>query len=72
MIGRINTDIADWLAVGDQCPYLGGLCSSTSQERRRVEETYVQGLKKLANRRPHDAAAELGWALNPSKYSIAC
>ena len=37
-----------------------------------MEETYVQGLKKLANRRPHDAAAELGWALYPSKYSIAC
>ncbi|KAL9065003.1 MAG: hypothetical protein Q9161_008495 [Pseudevernia consocians] len=43
LIGKINTDIADWLA-----------------ERRRVEETYVQGLRKLAGRRPHDAAAELG------------
>ncbi|CAD6588961.1 MAG: hypothetical protein ASARMPRED_003840 [Alectoria sarmentosa] len=43
LIGKINTDIADWLA-----------------ERRRVEELYVQGLRKLAGRRPHDAAAELG------------
>lgn len=43
LIGKVNTDIADWLA-----------------ERRRVEETYVQGLRKLASRRPHDAAAELG------------
>ena len=60
LIGKINTDIADWLSVGDQDPCLSGSCSSTQQERRRVEETYVQGLKKLANRRPHDAAAELG------------
>ena len=24
----------------------------------------MQGLRKLASRRPHDAAAELGWALS--------
>ncbi|KAH6643872.1 Muniscin C-terminal mu homology domain-containing protein [Boeremia exigua] len=30
------------------------------QERRRVEEQYVQGLRKLANRHPPDEASELG------------
>ena len=60
LIGKINTDIADWLAVGDQDSYVVGIYSCTQQERRRVEETYVQGLRKLAGRRPHDAAAELG------------
>ncbi|MCJ1260817.1 hypothetical protein MMC22_000680 [Lobaria immixta] len=29
-------------------------------ERRRIEEAYVQGLKKLATRRPQDASSELG------------
>ncbi|KAL9124833.1 MAG: hypothetical protein Q9217_005885 [Psora testacea] len=43
LIGKINSDIADWLA-----------------ERRRVEDSYVQGLKKLAARRSHDASTELG------------
>ena len=62
LIAKINIDIADWLAVGDQDPYVIGIYSCTQQERRRVEETYVQGLRKLAGRRPHDAAAELGWA----------
>ena len=62
LIAKINIDIADWLAVGDQYPYVIDIYSCTQQERRRVEETYVQGLRKLAGRRPHDAAAELGWA----------
>ncbi|SLM37512.1 Muniscin C-terminal [Lasallia pustulata] len=30
------------------------------QERRRVEEAYVQGLKKLAGRRHHETSPELG------------
>ena len=62
LIARINIDIADWLGVGDQDPYVIGIYSCVQQERRRVEEIYVQGLRKLAGRRPHDAAAELGWA----------
>ena len=69
LIAKINIDIADWLAVGDQDPYLIGIYSCTQQERRRVEETYVQGLRKLAGRRPHDAAAELGWADSLYLYS---
>ncbi|KAG8528206.1 uncharacterized protein KY384_007123 [Bacidia gigantensis] len=31
-----------------------------AQERRRVEDAYVQGLRKLASRGPRDASAELG------------
>ncbi|OAG11494.1 uncharacterized protein CC84DRAFT_1159018 [Paraphaeosphaeria sporulosa] len=30
------------------------------QERRRVEEAYVQGLRKLANKRPPDDSSDLG------------
>lgn len=30
------------------------------QERRRVEEAYVQGLRKLANKRPPDETSDLG------------
>jgi hypothetical protein len=31
------------------------------QERRRVEELYVQGLRKLANRHPPDESSDLGY-----------
>ncbi|KAJ2963367.1 hypothetical protein NQ176_g10860 [Zarea fungicola] len=42
-IGKVNTEIADWL-----------------QERRRVEEQYVLGLRKLAQFRVPNAQSELG------------
>ena len=32
-----------------------------AQERRRVEELYVQGLRKLANRHPPDDSSDLGY-----------
>jgi hypothetical protein len=35
---------------------------TSAQERRRVEEQYVQGLRKLANRHPPDESSELGYA----------
>lgn len=35
---------------------------TVAQERRRVEEQYVQGLRKLANRHPPDDASDLGYA----------
>lgn len=31
------------------------------QERRRVEEAYVQGLRKLANRHPPDESSDMGY-----------
>ena len=37
-----------------------------AQERRRVEEQYVQGLRKLANRHPPDESSDLGYML----YSV--
>ncbi|KFY29824.1 hypothetical protein V493_02227 [Pseudogymnoascus sp. VKM F-4281 (FW-2241)] len=42
-VGKLNTEIADWL-----------------QERRKVEDLYVQGLKKLARRPLPDAMSEMG------------
>ncbi|KFX91770.1 hypothetical protein O988_07597 [Pseudogymnoascus sp. VKM F-3808] len=42
-VGKLNTEIADWL-----------------QERRKVEDLYVQGLKKLARRPLPDTTSELG------------
>jgi hypothetical protein len=35
-----------------------------AQERRRVEELYVQGLRKLANRHPPDESSDLGYAVS--------
>lgn len=35
------------------------------QERRRVEEQYIQGLRKLANRHPPDEASDLGIFATP-------
>lgn len=35
--------------------------SSRQQERRRVEEAYVQGLRKLASKRPPDESSDLGY-----------
>jgi F-BAR domain only protein len=32
------------------------------QERRRVEELYVQGLRKLADKVPPDEASDLGYS----------
>lgn len=60
-IGKVNSDIADWIAVCDQGLNTMEIYSCDHQERRRVEEAYAQGLKKLANRRPHDASQELGY-----------
>ncbi|KAL9101259.1 MAG: hypothetical protein Q9163_003457 [Psora crenata] len=53
-IGKINTDIADWLAA-------------RGSERRRVEESYVQGLRKLAGKYSHGGTADLGYVENPPR-----
>ncbi|KAF2203062.1 hypothetical protein GQ43DRAFT_500549 [Delitschia confertaspora ATCC 74209] len=39
---------------------LNGQIADWLQERRRVEELYVQGLKKLANKHPPDESSDLG------------
>ncbi|KAI5193668.1 hypothetical protein E4T39_08852 [Aureobasidium subglaciale] len=52
-VGRLNSDIADWL-----------------QERRRLEEQYSAGLRKLAKRSPPgDSIQDLGY-FDPPKIDI--
>lgn len=62
LIGKINSDIADWLFVINR---LSGVRQTVTnllvQERRRVEEVYAQALKKLASRRPQESSFELGY-----------
>jgi hypothetical protein len=41
-----------------------GRVLTVTQERRRVEEQYIQGLRKLANRHPPDESSDLGYALS--------
>lgn len=61
LIGKVNLDIADWLSVRViKLPRNKQAPAQHLQERRRVEDLYVQGLRKLANRRPQDASFELG------------
>jgi hypothetical protein len=54
------------LAAG-ACPSRAPQCgSSWQQERRRVEDAYVQGLRKLASKRPPDDSSDLGYAPVPA------
>ncbi|KZF25203.1 hypothetical protein L228DRAFT_280460 [Xylona heveae TC161] len=51
------------IALNERLKRIGKLNSEIAdwlQERRRVEETYVQGLRKLARRQPPDEYSELG------------
>ena len=61
-IAKINADIADWLLVCNPC--VNDKIVSVlihEQERRKVEELYVQGLKRVAVRRQQDGASDLGY-----------
>jgi hypothetical protein len=40
------------------------------QERRRVEEQYIQGLRKLANRHPPDESSDLGYGFSDTPTRI--
>lgn len=42
------------------------------QERRRVEELYVQGLRKLANKHPPDEASDLGYGPRCAHWRVDC
>ncbi|KAI9759604.1 MAG: hypothetical protein M1835_000338 [Candelina submexicana] len=59
-VGKINTDIAEWLQVGTHLPIALPQLLIYGKERRRVEEAYVSGLRKLARKQPPDEASELG------------
>ncbi|KAH8634778.1 hypothetical protein IG631_10178 [Alternaria alternata] len=50
--------------VGPRCRALSWVLTN-AQERRRVEEQYVQGLRKLANRHPPDESSDLGYLPAP-------
>jgi hypothetical protein len=43
---------------------------TNAQERRRVEEQYVQGLRKLANRHPPDESSDLGYIHTRTHHSL--
>ena len=58
VIGKINGDIADWLAVS--LVQWERTDADQLQERRKVEEAYATNLKRLASRRPHEASDQLG------------
>ncbi|RDL33800.1 Uncharacterized protein BP5553_08168 [Venustampulla echinocandica] len=53
-IGKLNTEIADWL-----------------QERRKVEEAYIAGLKKLARRPLQEVGGDMGIFGSPWKKIIS-
>jgi hypothetical protein len=61
LINKINSDIADWLQVGAFCARTWKSALTLEQERRKVEEAYVIGLRKLARRPQQDAAVALGY-----------
>lgn len=69
LINKVNADVADWLQV--RSFFLWGPNSIHEavgadvlfflwQERRRVEELYAQGLRKLATRPQLDNGSSLG------------
>jgi F-BAR domain only protein len=59
-IGRVNVEIADWLQVLFITKYGQDTLIESLQERRKVEDAYVLGLKKLAHKQPPDSHSELG------------
>jgi F-BAR domain only protein len=62
LISRTNGDIADWLSVSSTEKRFLSSWLIILQERRKVEETYAQGLRKLARRQQRDGGASLGYA----------
>lgn len=63
LITKINSDIADWLQVRARLCNASNKTLTLDQERRKVEEAYVAGLRKLARRPQQDGASALGYEL---------
>jgi hypothetical protein len=60
-VGRLNSDIAEWLQVRLVDRDMNDELTLDAQERRRLEEQYSSGLRKLARRPPPgESAADLG------------
>lgn len=60
-IGKVNSEIADWLQV--LCPgkdSFTGTCLTHQQERRKVEDLYVASLRKLAKKPLPETGQDLG------------
>jgi hypothetical protein len=63
-IGKVNSDIADWLQVCALVVRRVGRYSFTcSQERRKVEDAYVAALKKLVRKPLQDVGSDMGYSL---------
>ncbi|RMD39777.1 hypothetical protein DV735_g5359, partial [Chaetothyriales sp. CBS 134920] len=69
VIKQVNSSVADWLQVRPtgkavhrrrRLSALIILQADIAQERRKVEDAYVQGLRRLASRPQHDGGAALG------------
>ncbi|KAL8775604.1 MAG: hypothetical protein Q9209_000100 [Squamulea sp. 1 TL-2023] len=74
LIGKVNLDIAEWLSVWTNVERLDVIvCANRTllQERRRVEEAYVHGLKKLGSKHPQIASSELGIFQTPWQSIIS-
>jgi F-BAR domain only protein len=71
-IGKVNSDIAEWLqvwaATADSRVRAQSL--TCSQERRKVEEAYVTGLRKLSRKPLQEVAGDLGYDIcdHPLRY----
>ncbi|PBP16916.1 hypothetical protein BUE80_DR012212, partial [Diplocarpon rosae] len=59
-IGKVNSEIADWLQVGQMRKAVGSCIFTPKQERRKVEEAYVAGLRKLAKKQLAEVGQDLG------------
>ena len=70
-IGKVNSEIAEWfLVIPLRLLRLLTMALTRLQERRKVEEAYVQGLKKLANKQVPGPQSELGYDTAPTVNSI--
>lgn len=62
-IGKVNNDIAEWLQVWSLVARrVGGYSLTCLQERRKVEDAYVAGLKKLVRKPLQDAGSDMGYS----------
>ena len=59
-IRALNADVADWFQVRSLLGSEDEDAKNSAQERRRIEEAYVAGLQRLANKPLSQDNLELG------------
>jgi F-BAR domain only protein len=59
-IRALNADVADWFQVRSLLGSEDVNAKNSAQERRRIEEAYVAGLQRLANKPLSQDNLELG------------